>query len=103
MFGVEPDKAKFRITGRMQQWMQNARRTIQEMDNRARKEIKFANINKRKSRTSTTKGRKIPRSKLEQKSSLLKQAAPPVQSTKSDEDLKTARLRLEEGDRDALG
>ena len=102
MFGVEPDKAKFRITGRMQQWMQNARRTINEMTSRAKKDIRFANLNKRKSRTSTTKGRKIPRRKLEQKSSLLKQAAPPIQSTKSDEELKSARLRLEEGDRDAL-
>ena len=33
---------------------------------------------------------------------MLKQVAPPVQSTKSDEELKSARLRLEEGDRDAL-
>ena len=45
---------------------------------------------------------RVGKSHEENWNSLLKQAAPPVQSTKSDEELKSARLRLEEGDRDAL-
>jgi hypothetical protein len=109
-FGVEPNKSKHNLTQLMKDWLGAVGLTINSYSTKTVKALKEMNPTK----SNRGKGRiKRPRP-ANQPSQIRQQAqheratqavidvAPPRKTTKSDEELRQARLALEEGDFDAL-
>jgi len=102
MFGIEPDKAKFRATNQMRGWMQLARQTLKGIAKKTNKamqgEKKSPTLPPTSQSARPTKNN-ISRRNMEQHSHRLKERLPPIQPTAADAQLAQIRIDLENGER----
>jgi len=104
LFGIEPDKSKFKATNTMLGWMQRARATITGIGKKSVVALKALGNSPSRSLRAPSSGPRgpVPRAVLELESRRLEAVLPPIQPTKTDEDLRRARKLLEEGELEAM-
>ena len=104
LFGIEPDKSKFKATNTMLGWMQRARATITGIGKKSVVALKALGNSPSRSLRAPSSGPRgpVPRAVLERESRRLEAVLPPIQPTKTDEDLRRARKLLEEGELEAM-
>jgi hypothetical protein len=103
LFGIEPDKSKFKATNTMLGWMQRARATITGIGKKSVVALKaLGNSPSRSLRAPPSRSRgssgPVPRAVLERESRRLEAVLPPIPPTKTDEELRRAREFLEQGE-----
>lgn len=103
LFGIEPDKSKFKASHKMLGWMQPARRTITGINKKTRLALKKLSEASTHALGPSANGSRrqsgpISRATLERESQRLKAVLPPVKPTETDEALRSIRTHLENGE-----